>query len=649
MKKLLISAALSASALLFGISQAQLTKTYMSENFDTQISETNWDLPNCSTITNRQGQPVYIYQINDGSTVWGGWGYDAEGNLVRGGLPDTLNGTYSMLTHWLPMEENAKNVISFDIWYMGTASNNAAMRKFGVSARQGSAGAWKPQLSVTNMQNGMGAKYSFLLDDEFKGQDSIQLQFSFFNKHDASAYFMFLLDNIQFAAYEDKPFFSASIEDPMFASVAEAANAEIEFDLSIANQGAVDITSVEYAYVTNSGVETQSLNISKNIPAVTGRAQIVAKLKFKDGRFGENKLKIWPVKVNGEAFAATGQDTIGHTVTLVDESKLSADFVPVLESFTSATCSPCATMNRFLNPVLEKLKTAGKINVVKYQMNFPSNGDKYYISTNGTRIKYYDQLFGWGGRYGVPAPIFNAESNMLDWPGSTYTEIMESLEKQTEAAHARKAFMDVTVKKAFVDAATGKLDFELQVTSALDIKEAYVVVLITEKTTTGNRSTNGEKEFHYVNMAAPFGANGKKFEFKTNEPQTITGSVTDMNKTNMEEADDLEIVCFVQAPLTQKGYVYQSVSAEVTAMVANEGSEALRVDMYPNPAGEQVTLRGLNHADVSIYDLTGRRVYGHAGLEETLEIDLEAFSAGTYMVRICQNGKTAHKKLVVRK
>lgn len=649
MKKLLISAALSASALLFGISQAQLTKTYMSENFDTQISETNWDLPNCSTITNRQGQPVYIYQINDGSTVWGGWGYDAEGNLVRGGLPDTLNGTYSMLTHWLPMEENAKNVISFDIWYMGTASNNAAMRKFGVSARQGSAGAWKPQLSVTNMQNGMGAKYSFLLDDEFKGQDSIQLQFSFFNKHDASAYFMFLLDNIQFAAYEDKPFFSASIEDPMFASVAEAANAEIEFDLSIANQGAVDITSVEYAYVTNSGVETQSLNISKNIPAVTGRAQVVAKLKFKDGRFGENKLKIWPVKVNGEAFAATGQDTIDHTVTLVDESKLSADFVPVLESFTSATCSPCATMNRFLNPVLEKLKTAGKINVVKYQMNFPSNGDKYYISTNGTRIKYYDQLFGWGGRYGVPAPIFNAESNMLDWPGSTYTEIMESLEKQTEAAHARKAFMDVTVKKAFVDAATGKLDFELQVTSALDIKEAYVVVLITEKTTTGNRSTNGEKEFHYVNMAAPFGANGKKFEFKTNEPQTITGSVTDMNKTNMEEADDLEIVCFVQAPLTQKGYVYQSVSAEVTAMVANEGSEALRVDMYPNPAGEQVTLRGLNHADVSIYDLTGRRVYGHAGSEETLEIDLEAFSAGTYMIRICQNGKTAHKKLVVRK
>lgn len=646
MKKLMkLSVLFAGGLLLAGTLHAQVLKTYMSENFEGQSLSSGWSLSECTPITTSATGTLYVEQINDGSTTWGGWGYDPNKQIINASINNKLDGTYALVTKSFRMEDNSINVVTLDYWYLGTSSNNSQERLFGVSVRTGN-GEWQDLDSVQNMANGLEGQISLILDEELNGQD-VQLRLFFRNKHNANAYFFLLIDNVTFAAYKNTPYYSAHIADPYFYAVDAAENAEVNLDLAINNMGPKAISSIEYAYITDNGTQKNTTaTFSSPVPAVTGQASTKASIRFSNGIFGENNIKMWPVKVNGEDFEAT--DTLTHQVTLIDKSNAKNDFVPMLESFTSATCGPCATMNRYLKSTLEELKGAGKINVVKYQMNFPGNGDKYYIASNRTRMSYYDQLFGWGNYWGVPAPIFNAESNMLDWPGQTYNDLMALLKQKTEEAHAQKAFMDINIQKATIDAATGKLDFEVEVTSALDVT-ANLVVVITEKTTKGNRGSNGETSFNYVTMVSPLGGNGQTCSFKTDSTISLSGS-TDMSTTHMEEATDLEIVCFVQAPLQKNAYIFQSASSDVAAMnVANESKDNLQVALYPNPAKGYTMLKGLENAHVSVFDMTGRVVYNTTSSEESLNIDLSRFTAGTYMVRIEQNGATAHKKLVVTK
>lgn len=641
MKKLMkVSVLWAATLFLAGSLHAQVQKTYMSENFDGQNLGSGWSLSECTPITSSATGTLYLEQISDGSTVWGGWAYDPNGQIIQGSIDNRLDGTYAMVTKSFTMEENAINVVLCDYWYIGTNSDNAQNRLFGVSVRAKD-GEWQDLDSIQNMTNGLEGQINIVLDEELNGQD-VQLRFFFRNKHNANAYFMFLMDNITFAAYKNVYKYSAHITNPCYLTMEAtgAANTKVDFDLVISNTGKA-ISSIEYAYTTNNGTQKNTtVSFSSPIPAVTGQCTAKLPIQFDNGLIGDNSIKMWPVKVNGEAFEADAADTVGHQLIIVDQSKLPGDdFVPLMECFTASWCGPCGTLNRYMNPALEELKGEGKISVIKYQ----ASGDKYYISATGVRQRIYSDIDGFGY---IPFPIYNGKENITRWPGSTYTDLMNVLKQRAAEDHQEKAMMSIDITKADADASTEKLELSFSVTSAFS-GNASVFAVVTEKTTKGNRGSNGEKEFHWVAMDIPTSGNGKMVKFEAGVPQTFTYTV-DMGSTHMEEITDLEVVCFVQDRTSKK--IFQSASSDVTALnVANENKDNLQVALYPNPAKGYTVLKGLENAHVSVFDMTGRMVFNTKTSEESLNIDLSRFAAGTYMVRVEQNGATAHRKLVVTK
>ena len=71
--------------------------------------------------------------------------------------------------------------------------------------------------------------------------------------------------------------------------------------------------------------------------------------------------------------------------------------------------------------------------------------------------------------------------------------------------------------------------------------------------------------------------------------------------------------------------------------------------LQPNPADRQVTVSApLPLHRVEVYDMAGRLVEAHQPNGTALQIDLKAYTSGTYLVKVTTNNGTTTKKLVVR-
>ncbi|MEI6765715.1 MAG: T9SS type A sorting domain-containing protein [Bacteroidota bacterium] len=71
------------------------------------------------------------------------------------------------------------------------------------------------------------------------------------------------------------------------------------------------------------------------------------------------------------------------------------------------------------------------------------------------------------------------------------------------------------------------------------------------------------------------------------------------------------------------------------------------VNVFPNPASDKVSITGVQNADVSISDISGRIVYRNNNFNSAEPIDISIFEKGNYIIRIISKNNTVIKKLVV--
>ncbi len=631
MKFLLGALSFVAAALMVAPSQAQI-KTYISEDFSNGLNPSVWDVDACTPISAKVG-PLYLVQTSD-VDFWGGWIYDPNGSILEGGAPDQLDGDYEIVAQPIQLESDAINMISVNYMYWAQSSGT---RSFGIRVREEDSTAWTEIGKLTSMGTNKESMLVATLDSKWNGK-KVVVEVYFSAKHKANSAYYFLMGEIKFAAYSKEPNVSTK-----FSSAPVAYGKNYDVKLTISNIGAVPVNSLEYAYVIDDNAKTGTIPASFNtaLEPLTGMAGGTVQLDIDGLQFGEHTIKFRLSQINGEDVTVNDEETL--VFYLVDESKLTPQYVPLFEGFTSSTCPPCATANSYFNPVLAQLQNEGAINVIKYQMNFPGNGDPYYIAGNQTRMQYYDGIFGWDNYWTVPSPIYNGMENILEWNAQYWSDIAGQLKDKATDDHKKKAVMAIDITKAEVDLETKKINLELTVTSSLNIK-GRVFAIVVEKTTTGNKGTNGEKEFHNVTMKFANNAAGVEKLFVSGEPESFSYTAL-MKSSKVEEMTDLQIVCFVQDETS--GYIFQSASRDVFA-VANEANEVMGdVRVYPNPASEFVNITNLEGADVEIFDLTGRRVYAHSKVEGDLEIALASFANGTYVVRLTKDGQSAHRKLMV--
>lgn len=612
-------------------------RTYFEDACAEGLSGMYWNLEE-STQIEAAGAPYYMLSVN-GHESMPAWASDPDGKLFyrmsfgeRIPVATTpLEGTYVLLTRpFLLAEGNAQNRFTLEYVYQATGSSSA--KSFGLMVRE-LGGEWDTVSRLYSLGDA--------IEPETEGTFSVDLPGAYGGKEVELALFCSNLDTVPFAfAFRNVSFEAWNGKALLVAGVCERVVSEggsLGLDLVFRNGGLEGLASAEMFWMVNSSA-VRKISVDEAIGSgeeTDASLELAAEDLLLDQA---NVLKVWNSEVDGEAVAHP--DTLVWHFVYVSRDG-GEPLKPLVEIFTSATCGPCRAMNRALLPVFEQLKMGDSLNILKYQVNIPQP-DKYYIPVNGERADYY-------GVNSAPAPFYNGTVSMKDWYDEAWTEAVPILREHVAASLKEKAMIAIDFARVALDSAAEILDIDLNLSSYADI-QANVIVAVFEGTTTGNRGSNGETSFHWVNMAMPAGAMGVETDFKVGEPVALSYHV-DMSETNVENYADLEVLCFVQ-DLASK-WIYQSAGYDIRkdtfpVETALEGLPGLpEVRLWPNPARTQAFLSGLEDAAVQVFDLSGRLVYHVQSANGSLELPVSDFVAGQYVLRIEQRGRMAVRRLTV--
>ncbi|MBW6499427.1 MAG: T9SS type A sorting domain-containing protein [Bacteroidales bacterium] len=274
---------------------------------------------------------------------------------------------------------------------------------------------------------------------------------------------------------------------------------------------------------------------------------------------GTYTLHVFVSNINGEEEDDVAEND--HASKLIHIPHQEIQRLPLFESFTSSTCAPCATFNLgTFNGFTQQ--NQGELALIKYQMNWPGNGDPYYTAEGGTRRVYY-------GVSGVPD---------LFADGKRVATNSTAVNNAFQAAKATPSFMAID---GFYTAEGNNIMIDANIMPYADFPEARVHVVVIEGTTTGNVGSNGETSFKHVMMKMLPGANGTAASLNALEPYHITHTFN-MSATFVEEMEDLKVVVFVQNHSTkemyQAGYL-RTPSVPVAAFSIEDG--ATNVSLNP--------------------------------------------------------------------
>lgn len=251
---------------------------------------------------------------------------------------------------------------------------------------------------------------------------------------------------------------------------------------------------------------------------------------------------------------------------------------PLYEVFSSSTCGPCAYANPVLNAVLEA--NPGTHSLIKYQMNWPGNGDPYYTPEGGVRRTYYSIN-------SVPALRINSST--------------ASPSQMTQAVYDSYIGLPTDMEINIINA---HLDEDLNITIDLGINvltnynaglKAHIVVV--EKVTTGNVANNGERYFKNVMLKMLPNASGTTLPALTpGNTHTISQSFN-MGSTFMEIPNRLAVIVFVQNDGDKS--VIQSEMVNVTHnfedynvtfnITDNSGNAVEGANIFLSQYGEKIT------------------------------------------------------------
>ena len=610
--------------------------TYFTEDFSVATGGTHqwntyWDTDSSAKMLK------YIYILNN--NLSGGEAPEAIiGYYPDAGLSDILNSTYRLVSKPFTTQAGAP-CVTVKYAYRASKKSLKNNRHLGLWAQKGS-GKWIECAIVENLptqiDNGV---LSAKLPAEFANADSVRVALQVKSSKD-NVQFYFTLDDVSFFSLSSD-YYSAKVDVLTLPNVSGKLDT---LDLKLCNLGNEIKNNYTISYSWDGGqVNTETLNTkldtaNKPIPICVDELAFVrmANKGWNETTYGTRVLEIWVSAVDGKNIAESALQRKTFRFSNVKESDLFTKKV-LVEEFTSATCGPCASFNsQVLNPTFEKLGL--DIVLIKYQMNWPGNGDKYYTEEGGVRRSYY-------GVNAVPAMAVNGK--VIEIPGSE-TRFMSYLRNQMDTDN--KSFFNIVFDTVKMDSVLGMLRLVYSVHTKGVLPAATLQTVVLEDVTTQNVGSNGEKEFHHVMMKMMPGANGVAVNYKADTVYTYAYTV-DMTKTHMEQPDDLLVACFIQAPdgsIVQAAIQREREKGGTTPNTANETVlESETLAFFPNPASEEVYLKGLENASVEVCDLTGRRQYFSTGIKGDHTLDVRGYRPGLYIIKVNEGNRVSVGRLNV--
>lgn len=234
----------------------------------------------------------------------------------------------------------------------------------------------------------------------------------------------------------------------------------------------------------------------------------------------------------------------------INKSTITVVRKPLMEDFTSSTCSPCADLNEELIPWVEE--NYDDLTLLKYPVNWPGAGDPYYTPEIGIRVDYYEVT-------GVPSVHINGT-----YAGWQFDNIIPVFEESLDDLSSFEIASSFTV--------TGtEIQINTHILSYSDIENLNVHTVVFENQTEGNTGTNGETEFHHVVMKMLPSADGEVSSFSELQSNNFS-KISNLFFTFIEEFDDLGVVVFIQDNSTKE--VYQSAYSQENVTYGNDATLA---------------------------------------------------------------------------
>lgn len=412
------------------------------------------------------------------------------------------------------------------------------------------------------------------------------------------------------------------------------------------NLGGIPVTSAVLNYqVGTSTPVSQTFNFSTPVSYLNSSAYSFttqANLPV-----GQQTVKVWVSNING-----TGADAVPSNDTVRTTSYVASQTTTrnvLIEEFTSSTCPPCASLNVTFDPLLatNTPNTNGRVNVIKYQMNYPSPGtDPSFNAHSDVRHDFY-------GVSGIPTTVINGRSTM-----SAHSQAEIDAAK-TEPAYAN-INANLVVNGASVTA-TAEVTPYVTISSNSPIR-AFQVLLQKFYNYPGASTT--QKDYNYVmRKMSPDGVgaavnsltSGTALSFSFNNTFATVATPAQLSYDLWNSNNSIvQYVIFLQD--TVSGHILQSagVQAAPTGIVNLDDNK--QIGIYPNPANTNATLAikttSQSLVDVKVIDLAGRVVYStnqtklNAGTNE-ISFSTVNFVNGVYNVVVTAGDQKLASKLVV--
>lgn len=325
-------------------------------------------------------------------------------------------------------------------------------------------------------------------------------------------------------------------------------------------------------------------------------------------------------------------------ITFSLKSQTTTQRLPLHEVFSSSTCGPCVAGNANLKTVFNA--NPNKYTLIKYQMNWPGNGDPYYTTEGAYRRGFYNvnsvpDLFVDGNNYAATSySTANLNSN-YSIPSGIEITATHSIIGQT---------VEITVN----------------INPLQDYPGNYnrLLVGVVENKTTQNATTNGETEFYCVMKKLMPKAVGEQLGALTaGTPKTYTFSYNFPSGHTVEQFWDLSCLVWVQNTST-KDVLQSAWSWQIAGINDKNNSDNGIIGLYPNPASTKThlkyELKSAKNVEISIFNIVGQEVFTQdLGIKEngiyTEDIDCSDLNAGLYILKLKIGDSIFTRKINIEK
>lgn len=469
-----------------------------------------------------------------------------------------------------------------------------------------------------------------------------------------------VLDNIEVTNLNTN---GAAVTQLGYNSIANGVSANGQTVSFLMENRGLPITSFTAKYTINGGAPVTQ-NFTGLSIAPYGSAAYTFTTAMAGAVAGSNTLKVVITDVNTVPNAEA--DSL-ETSTFVLASA-TTQRQGLIEEFSSSTCPPCKSFNQNYDPLCETngVNTAGSnINVIKYQMNWPSPGnDRSYNPDGSTRRGYY-------GVSGIPDHFVNGQPAQIPATLSTFNAANHTAEMNASKANA--AFMEMSVTYN-VDTIRKKLGVLLTVTPRFTKTGTYhVYTAVVDKYYENTTNTTGQlKYYHVMRKMLPSASGHAVTSWTDGVAQSFVDSGIAYTSDRWETGSAnyptqgsykfwnnpllrSEVIAWVQEDASKS--VLQSIWSLPAGMVnVSTLAKVENISLYPNPSkGEsnlKFDLQETGNVRVAVMDYTGKVIKEVANQDMSLgmqqvNISTKGMTPGNYIILISTESGNRAERLTV--